>query len=220
MITPPVSWTDSQQHRWELHWYIWRWDVRTRVVLIRPTIDLDAILTAVDKARMCPDDAVPKQILYHKPQCWMCMLSSRRGRHTPQRAHGVCNQSRNAPCRRTGDTPGYGQGRRCEESSARADRRHICRFVFGSRQKWPDKDCATGSRRTGASRCDAQKLALRIFPLLKRQPGEIRGHVRIIDIALYMLPHRNVVKLVKEGNQPDIPIDHFLKAPQFGIALR
>src|SRR5712691_4516612 len=107
MITPPVSWTDSQQHRWELHWYIWRWDVRTRVVLIRPTIDLDAILTAVDKARMCPDDAVPKQILYHKPQCWMCMLSSRRGRHTPQRAHGVCNQSRNAPCRRTGDTPAH-----------------------------------------------------------------------------------------------------------------
>src|SRR5262245_6471960 len=97
MMTSPSSWTDAQQHRWELHWHIGRWDVRTRVGFIRPTIELDTIPTAVDKTRMCPDDAVLKQILYHKPQSWLFLLHSRRGRRPPQRAHSVCNQGRNAP---------------------------------------------------------------------------------------------------------------------------
>src|SRR5262249_41153806 len=59
-----------------------------------------------------------------------------------------------------------------------------------------------------------------LLPLPKRQPGEIRSHVRIINIALHILPHRDVVKLDKERDQPDIPIDNFLKSPQCGMAFR
>jgi hypothetical protein len=53
-----------------------------------------------------------------------------------------------------------------------------------------------------------------VLPLLpKVQPGEIGGHIRIIDIALHILPRRDIVKLVEEGDQPDLPVDYFLKPP-------
>jgi hypothetical protein len=50
--------------------------------------------------------------------------------------------------------------------------------------------------------------------------GEYRHRIRIIDIALDVLPHGDIVELGKERDEPDIPVDDLLKPPQLGMALR
>jgi hypothetical protein len=56
--------------------------------------------------------------------------------------------------------------------------------------------------------------------LPEAQLGEYGNRIRVIDIALDVFSHDEVVKLCKEGHQTNIPIDDFLKPPQFGIAFR
>src|SRR5207245_5045744 len=64
-------------------------------------------------------------------------------------------------------------------------------------------------------------LAYRTSPALAQtQFGEHRDRIRVIDMALDVFPHSEVVKLRKEGHQADIAIDDFLKPPQFGLAFR